>query len=354
MSQYTAHISPITFQHDLISWYQTVKRDLPWRENLDPYRILVSEIMLQQTQVVTVIPYYNRFMKLFPTAEALAKAPEDELLKAWEGLGYYSRARNLQASARMIVELGQFPTEFNDILKLKGVGPYTAGAVGSIAFGLPVPAVDGNVFRVFSRIGKIDHDITLPSTRKVFETAVSSLISQVHPGDFNQGLMELGATICTPKLPKCMDCPLRKHCLAYQDDVVLELPVKSKAVKQKKIYYAVAIIENENGEWLLTKRPSTGLLADFHEFQQFEYTTGTSAEMIALQFPDAQQITYKNATKHIFTHLIWLMDFYHVKMKSQDVVLHDNDVWINPLNLSEYSVTTPHLKGLKSSSNSPK
>lgn len=176
VENYTEHLNIKAFQDDLINWYYKVKRDLPWRINRDPYRILVSEIMLQQTQVVTVIPYYERFMKLFPTTKELAEADDQTLLKAWEGLGYYSRARNLRESARMIEEMGGFPTTHEEILKLKGVGPYTAGAVSSIAFGIPAPAVDGNVFRVMSRVCCIFEDIAKAKTRKIFEAVVSGVV----------------------------------------------------------------------------------------------------------------------------------------------------------------------------------
>ena len=350
MNEHINHIHIPKFQKDLISWYNHVKRDLPWRENLDPYRILVSEIMLQQTQVQTVIPYYNRFMTLFPTAETLARTDEDALLKAWEGLGYYSRARNLQASAKMIAELGYFPQVYTDILKLKGVGPYTAGAVASIAFGIPVAAVDGNVFRVISRIGAIFDDIAKPASRKLFEAIVSELISHEAPGDFNQGLMELGATICTPKSPKCLECPIRKYCLAYAKGIDDQLPVKSKPVRQKKIKFIVAIIENEKGEWLLSKRPSTGLLANFYEFKQFEYDGGYPEDILKSELSDlgyqVEKIKYIGLSKHIFTHRIWEMEAYHVDIRNI-ATIGENEIWVNPEDLEQYSLTVAHARILK-------
>ena len=213
-NSYGQHINIQNFQKDLLAWYAQFKRDLPCRKTSNPYHILISETMLQQTQVATVTPYFQRFIAQFPTPEILANASEEVLLKAWEGLGYYSRARNLQASARLITELGYFPTNYKDILSLKGVGPYTAGAIASIAFSLPVSAVDGNVFRVIGRIACIYDDITKTKTRKLFEEVVAQLISHTHPGEFNQGLMELGATICKPTSPKCPDCPVRGYCRA--------------------------------------------------------------------------------------------------------------------------------------------
>ena len=354
MHKYIRHIEIPDFQNDLISWYHTVKRDLPWRENLDPYRILVSEIMLQQTQVATVIPYYNRFMALFPSAIDLAMADEEILLKAWEGLGYYSRARNLQASAKMIVELGAFPNAYDDILKLKGVGPYTAGAVASIAFSIPVPAVDGNVFRVVSRIGAIFDDIAKPATRKLFESIVGELISETNPGDFNQGLMELGATICTPKSPQCLACPVRNYCQAYAEGIDDQLPVKTKPVKQKRIKFVVAIIENERGEWLIAKRPATGLLANFYEFKQFEYETGYPEEILKGHLIGTgyhvKDIEFLGFSKHIFTHRIWEMEAYKVLVDAGGVTHSKNEVWVTPEDLENYSLAVAHARILENAS----
>ncbi|MER2181167.1 MAG: A/G-specific adenine glycosylase, partial [Desemzia incerta] len=189
------------FRTTLLSWYDIEKRDLPWRKNNDPYRIWVSEIMLQQTRVDTVIPYYLNFMRTFPSIEALAQAEEDTLLKAWEGLGYYSRVRNLQKAAIQIMEEynGEMPRDPKEIIKLKGIGPYTTGAIASMAFGLPEPAVDGNIMRILSRLFEIDADIAAPANRKLFEEILREIIDPYRPGDFNQALMDLGATICTPK-----------------------------------------------------------------------------------------------------------------------------------------------------------
>ncbi|MCL1990211.1 MAG: A/G-specific adenine glycosylase [Defluviitaleaceae bacterium] len=352
MNEHIEHIKTSDFQSDLIAWYNMVKRDLPWRENLDPYRILVSEIMLQQTQVATVIPYYHRFMELFPTAEALAHANETDLLKAWEGLGYYSRARNLQASAKMIAECGAFPTRHDDILKLKGVGPYTAGAVASIAFSMPVPAVDGNVFRVISRIGAIFEDIAKPKTRQLFESIVTALISKEYPGDFNQGLMELGATICTPKSPKCLECPIRQHCQAYAKGIDDQLPVKTKPVKQKKIKFVVGVIENEKGQWLIVKRPETGLLANFYEFKQVEYEAGYPEEVLRGELTSngyqVKQIKDLGFSKHVFTHRIWEMEAYQVIVDASLTTCHENELWINPKELASYSLAIAHVRILES------
>src|SRR4051794_22479382 len=252
------------FSRDLIGWFNDEKRDLPWRKDRDPYKIWVSEIMLQQTRVDTVIPYFNRFMEQFPTIEALSMAEEEKILKAWEGLGYYSRARNLHSAVKEVHEKygGEVPADPKEISALKGVGPYTAGAILSIAYGIPEPAVDGNVMRVLSRILSIWEDIAKPATRKVFEEAVRKLISHNNPSYFNQALMELGALICTPSSPSCLLCPVREHCSAFAEGVQRELPVKTKKNKQREVQLAAAILTDEAGRILIHKRPDHGLLAN--------------------------------------------------------------------------------------------
>ena len=355
MNQYIKHLEINQFQKDLIDWYGLIKRDLPWRMNQDPYRILVSEIMLQQTQVKTVIPYYERFMSLFPTTKELAVADEQTLLKAWEGLGYYSRARNLQESAKMIEALGGFPKTHEEILTLKGVGPYTAGAIGSIAFSLPVPAVDGNVFRVISRICCIFEDITKAKTRKIFEAVVLELISDKDPSAFNQGLMELGATICKPKSPKCIECPLQKHCLAYAQGMDDLLPVKSKAGKQKIIKFIVGIIVNQYGEILIQKRQNQGLLANFYEFKSFEYKGEFEPKELLMNELSALGYGVENIHplgefKHVFSHLIWEMESYQVEVRvdlaKYESVEEGQALWIKPENLEDYPLVVAHSKML--------
>lgn len=216
------------FRETLLSWYDIEKRDLPWRKNNDPYRIWVSEIMLQQTRVDTVIPYYLNFMNNFPTIEALANAHEDVLLKAWEGLGYYSRVRNMQKAAQQIMEDydGEMPKDPKEISKLKGIGPYTTGAIASMAFGLPEPAVDGNVMRVLSRLFEIDADIAKPGNRKIFEAIMRELIDPYKPGDFNQAFMDLGSSICTPKNYHPELSPVKEFNQSYQNGTWDKYPVK--------------------------------------------------------------------------------------------------------------------------------
>jgi A/G-specific adenine glycosylase len=258
------------FSRELLAWYRVSKRDLPWRINRDPYRIWVSEIMLQQTRVDTVIPYYYRFMEKFPTIQALAEAPEEEVLKNWEGLGYYSRARNLQAGAREVASLygGRVPDDKAAVSSLKGVGPYTTGAIMSIAFNRPEPAVDGNVMRVLSRYFCLTDDIAKPATRIRIEKLAASLIPEGAAGDFNQALMEHGAITCTPKSPGCLVCPVMAHCAGRLAGMETVLPVKTKAKPPRPETRLTALVEG-TGEYagmvLVRRRPDSGLLARMWE-----------------------------------------------------------------------------------------
>jgi A/G-specific adenine glycosylase len=303
----------------LVNWFQASQRDLPWRRTKDPYHIWVSEIMLQQTRVDTVIPYFNRFISLFPTIEALAEADEADLLKAWEGLGYYSRVRNMQIAARMMKEAhgGKMPDTREEISKLRGIGPYTAGAVLSIAYGKPVPAVDGNVLRVMSRIFLLYDDIAKPAARVKVEQLIEGIIPEDAAGDFNQSLMELGALICTPRSPKCGACPVNGLCSAYAEGAVDELPVKSKAKKPRNEELAAYIIEGtgeHEGEVLLRRRPQDGLLARMWELpnEQLSFEAQRQFGLHERYYMDAE---------HVFSHIRWQMKVYVCKDHEADQVL---------------------------------
>lgn len=334
------------FSEPLLHWYRMVRRDLPWRRSRDPYHIWISEIMLQQTRVETVIPYYNRFMEMFPTVDKLAYAPEEQVLKAWEGLGYYSRARNLQTAAREVVELhgGVVPDTLEDVLGLRGVGPYTAGAILSIAYNKPEPAVDGNVMRVLSRYLELDEDIAKPATRIGIEKLAKQLIPEGAAGDFNQALMELGATICTPKSAHCLPCPVMEHCGARLAGRVDELPVKTKAKPPRPEHRAVALIEGagENtGRVLIRQRPTEGLLARLWELPHVQLPQGWSAaagggspaldggdgayaharamEALAEGLAAAAGITvvpgdWLMHAEHVFSHIVWDMEVYRCRL----------------------------------------
>ncbi|WP_458120224.1 A/G-specific adenine glycosylase [Paenibacillus sp. Z6-24] len=258
------------FSRELLAWYDEHKRDLPWRRSRNPYHIWISEIMLQQTRVDTVIPYFLRFVEKFPTVEILANAPEEEVLKCWEGLGYYSRARNIQSAAKQVVERhgGIVPDTPEEISALKGIGPYTAGAVLSIAYNVPVPAVDGNVMRVLSRYFCLEDDIAKNPTRIKMEKLAGELIPAGRASDFNQALMELGALICTPKSPHCLTCPVMKHCKGRINGMEEQLPIKTKAKPPRPEHRLLAVIEGEGehaGKVLIRQRPATGLLARMWE-----------------------------------------------------------------------------------------
>lgn len=227
------------FTDTLLAWYEENRRTLPWRGETDPYKIWVSEIILQQTRVQQGWDYYLRFVETFPDVRTLARAPEEQVLRVWQGLGYYSRARNMHAAARQIMDLhnGRFPSQYQDIRKLKGIGDYTAAAIASIAFGLPYPAVDGNVLRICSRIFGICEDIALPATRKTVTDICQKHIPARNPGDFNQACMEFGAVWCTPKNPKCDECPFANQCYALKHDLVETLPVKSNKITKRERYF---------------------------------------------------------------------------------------------------------------------
>jgi A/G-specific adenine glycosylase len=312
------------FQHDLLSWYKANKRNLPWRKDQDPYKVWVSEIMLQQTKVDTVIPYFYNFLEKFPTVYDLAVAEEQEVLKAWEGLGYYSRARNLQYAVREVVEKydGHVPDQPEQLEKLKGIGSYTKGAILSIAFNKPEPAVDGNVMRVFSRLLTINDDIAQPKTKKRFELITREVISHDDPSSFNQAIMDLGATICTPKSPSCLLCPVQEHCQAYSAGMEEQLPVKSKAKKNKKIPYYVLQIRNENGEVAIEKRKDEGLLANLWQFPMVplnEIDKSNIEEWIYRQYGiRIKKGKSLGELRHVFSHITWELEIHPAQVIEED------------------------------------
>jgi A/G-specific adenine glycosylase len=254
-------------RRSLLTWYDKVKRDLPWREKVTPYRVMLSEFMLQQTQVDTVIPYFNRFLDRFPTIEELASAHLDEVLKCWEGLGYYSRARNLHVAAREIVTHhdGRIPDTYDDLARLKGFGPYTTAAILSIAYGAPYAVVDGNVIRVLSRLCAIEEDVAKSGTKRAFTEIAQALLDTERPGDYNQALMDLGATVCAPRDPDCTACPIADPCKARTLGIQRDLPRKSKRPPRKQ-RTEVAVILRRDTALLVARRPDDGLLGGMWEF----------------------------------------------------------------------------------------
>ena len=294
----------------LLPWYAESHRQLPWRETKDPYRIWLSEIMLQQTRVEAVKGYYARFLDALPTIEALANCDDDTLHKLWEGLGYYTRVRNLKKAAKVIMDQhsGFFPNIYEDVLALPGIGEYTAGAICSIAFGQPTPAVDGNVLRVCARLTDDPSPIDLPSTKKKIQAALSAIYPE-EAGDFTQALMELGATVCGPnRAPDCPNCPCRNICLGYQRNTAADLPVKAPK-KAKRQEDRTVFILSCDGRYALEKRPSKGLLAGLWQFPNVTGYLSTKQALDTLANWDLRprNILRESEKKHIFTHIQWNM-----------------------------------------------
>lgn len=306
----------------LLLWYEGHKRVLPWREDKNPYRIWVSEIMLQQTRVEAVKPYFDRFMKELPDAAYLAAAKEERLLKLWEGLGYYNRVRNMQKAAKIIVEEygGRFPKEYEALIKLPGIGDYTAGAIASISFEESVPAVDGNVLRILSRLLLYEEDVLSLKAKRQAKEALEPLMPENRCGDFNQALMELGATVCVPNgAPHCDRCPWNGLCLAYQRDCWQDYPKKS-AKKPRKIEEKTILIIGDGERILLHKRPSRGLLAGMYELpsmEGYEAEGAVAAKIRRLGFSPLRILSAGEA-KHIFTHREWHMRGYGVLVEPVD------------------------------------
>lgn len=302
----------------LLAWYDSGHRDLPWRQNKEAYRIWVSEIMLQQTRVEAVIPYYHRFLKNFPDIASLAAAPEDKLLKCWEGLGYYSRVRNMQKAAITVMEEynGQMPDTWEALQTLSGIGSYTAGAIASIAFQRPVPAVDGNVLRVLSRLRMDGEFITLPAVKKRVEVELLEVMPADRPGDFNQALMELGATVCIPNgEPKCDLCPWKTLCLARKNNCISEYP-KREEKKKRTIEKKTVLILKEGENIAIEKRPPKGLLAGLYQFPMLNghLEEGEVIAVLKEKGMMAVRIEKLPEATHIFSHKEWHMIGYAVRV----------------------------------------
>jgi A/G-specific adenine glycosylase len=334
------------FQTALLDWYQIHKRVLPWRDNPTPYRVWVSEIMLQQTRVETVIPYFERFVERYPTMEELANANDDELAKYWEGLGYYSRVRNLKKAAQIIVEKheGIFPEDDESIAALPGIGPYTLGAIQSIAFGKKRAAIDGNVLRVFARITAHFGDISSESTKREIGDIVRRTLPDRRNSDYTQGLMEIGATVCLPNgSPKCEICPLQRFCLASANHLTDQIPSK-KATKARKIEKKTVFVIITNNQFVaLRKRSATGLLAGLWEFVCLDgdvdpnewltrYLPGAASQSKIISFPN--QV-------HIFSHIEWHMKGYAIVIEKAFEIT--SMIWVDiPRLLKEFSIPTAY------------
>ena len=363
------------FRKVLLTWYDSQEADhnFPWRVTNDPYKIWISEIMLQQTRTDTVIPYFERFMEAFPDVHTLADAPEDKVLKLWEGLGYYSRASNIKEAAIQIVlqHGGVFPNEPKEIEKLKGIGPYTTGAISSMAFNLPTPAIDGNLMRVLSRLFEIDLDIGVAKNRKVFQTVARYLIDPDRPGDWNQAMMDLGRTICTPKNYFPEQSPVKEFNASYLNETWQEYPVKKPKSKPKPVTYIALILKNAKGEYYMEQRPETGLLANMWTFPLIQVediiTDGTwkPFKPVILEAIDDDEKSFivdyvkeqygleiqlndqtSGVVDHVFSHLKWSISIFEgiVTQEVEERLLDTNHAWMSEDNFEEYVFPTVQKK----------
>jgi len=349
----TMRVNVRQLQKKLLGWFAKHKRLLPWRLHGNPYRIFVVEVMLQQTQIKTVIPYYERWLRAFPNVKALAEAPLDQVLKLWEGLGYYSRARNLHQAAQTIVEKfgGKIPSDLESLQSLPGIGRYTAGAIASIAFQKPVPLVDGNVARVLSRVLNLKKDITKPETQKLLYNVAETLVSREEPGNFNQALMELGSLVCIPDVPKCSICPVQTLCLAYKEGDPSKLPIKSKGVRVKEIDMVVGIL-TKNGKILVRRRPERGIWGGLWEIPgTVRATNQTPEEALKEEFKETLGLAIKihkkeRPVKHLFTHRKALIySFYCETIKNgKPKSKWTNIRWVTQKELKKLSFPVPHQK----------
>ena len=304
----------------LLAWYDSNARTLPWRIDKDPYRVWISEIMLQQTGVAVVKDYYARFLAVFPTIEALAAADEQKVLKLWEGLGYYSRARNLMKTAQVIIrdDGGRFPETYEEILKLPGIGPYTAGAIASICFDQPAPAVDGNVVRVIARIAGIYSEVS-NAIKKSITASLKAIYPADRRGDFTQSLMELGAVVCIPNgAPKCASCPVSDLCIAHRDGTVMSLPVKKQKQPKKQQEFTVFLLSCGDSI-ALWRRGDSGLLAGLWELPNIPgILTDTEAVALAAEWGARPSALLRSSRRsHVFTHIKWDMVCYYIDCAAQ-------------------------------------
>ncbi len=330
-------------QYNLIEWYKQNHRDFPWRQNENPYYIWISEIMLQQTTTEAVIPYFQRFLEKFPTIEDLANASLEDVYKMWEGLGYYRRAKHIHETAQVIMEKyqGIFPTTYKDILALKGIGAYTAGAICSIAYHEPTPAIDGNVLRIIARVYALKDNIALLQTQKKIYQIVEELIQGYDASSFNQGLMDLGATICRPLNPKCEICPISQFCQAFKINQQRVLPINIKNIKHKELHYITGIITYKD-QFMMIQNPA-GLLENLYGFIQFECE---SPYRFIEEFEDNYHqslsiVSYIQDIKHVFTHRTWHMHVYHFVLDCPCESLYDLS------QIQQLPLSTAHLKVLK-------
>ncbi|MBO7068996.1 MAG: A/G-specific adenine glycosylase [Bacteroidaceae bacterium] len=316
-------------------WYKQHKRALPWRETSDPYCIWLSEIILQQTRVEQGRAYYERFVDTFPTVRELAAASEETVLLLWQGLGYYSRARNLHKAARQIAALGAFPSDYAAILSLPGVGTYTAAAIASFAFGLPYAVLDGNVFRVLSRYFKVETPIDSTEGKKEFKALAEELLDKKHPSLYNQAIMDFGAVVCKPSGPECVLCPLCGSCMAYAHNRVQQLPVKAKKMKQKTRCLSYVYVSTPKEEVLIKKRAGNDIWKGLYEFPLVESDEGLSLSSLQQRFPVGKWSLLEHGFVHQLTHQRLLVNFYRLELPKKDSSLQG--VWVKKSELQNYA-----------------
>lgn len=331
--------------NQILNWYFKYKRELPWRETQDPYLIWISEIMLQQTRVATVIDYFYRFTQQFPTVSDLATAPEQEVLNLWQGLGYYSRARNLHQAAKTIHEKynGEFPSTYKEILSLKGIGTYTAAAIASFAYNLPHAVLDGNVFRVLSRIYGIDTPIDSTQGKKKFQQLATETMADAEPQNYNQAIIEFGALQCTPKSPNCNECPLQNQCFAFANNLIEQLPIKSKKIKVSNRYFYFLFIHDEN-DFLISKRTEKDIWLNLYQYPLLEQEKETNIEQLMASnnwkaFFNDQDVIISDISEtivHKLSHQNLHTQFIHIKADLDYISKNKNIIRLKKENWNQY------------------
>jgi A/G-specific adenine glycosylase len=332
----------LTFSSTLINWYKLNHRQLPWRETKDPYLIWLSEVILQQTRVEQGLPYFLKFAQTYPTVLSLSVADEGQVLKLWQGLGYYSRARNLLKTAKEVCEKynGVFPADFNKLLELTGIGEYTAAAIASFAFDLPYPVVDGNVFRVLARIYGVEAPV--PASRKIFYEIACELMDSKQPASFNQAIMEFGATLCLPKKPLCHICPFALSCIAYKNDRIALLPVKPAKGAKKERYFSFFYIDFDE-KTMLNKRTGKDIWHNLYEFPSLEFpaqvTEGEALDAFIHKFKLLSTALVNNPVKvkHVLTHQNINAFIFHLKAKPSKLLLAEYQT-VDRQSLSDFAV----------------
>jgi A/G-specific adenine glycosylase len=345
--------SSALFSRQLLKWYDRNRRDLPWRvppgTTPNPYHVLVSETMLQQTQVATVTPYFHRFIERFPTLADLAAADEQTVLRLWQGLGYYSRARNLHAAAKLLIheKNGEIPQDVESLLHLPGVGRYTAGAIASIAFDTPAPILDGNVARVLCRLDGISADPRDRQTQQLLWQRASQIVPQTRPGDFNSAIMELGATVCTPRSPQCLICPVKKHCQAFAAGLQDQIPLRQKKIATPLVHRRTFCLRNSHAKWLIEQRPLRGRWAGLWQFITSEsdespVSAAAVRTAVGVKSTTPRQIS---TIEHALTHRRYRFDVYLCDVRSPCKKNRDaNRRWVGLDELEQYPLPRPHVR----------